>query len=393
MLFVELALIRWIGSNVIYLSFFTNFVLLGSFLGIGIGFLRAKARVDLFPWSPVALAFLIGFVRVFPVTVECASGQVIYFGCTPSGLPIWVTLPAVFAAVALTMATIRAGRRARLRRLRTAGGVPPRRSRQPRRHRRLHGALVPRRAAARVGRRRRDRADRAVEAVAAAAASRRDRGAAADARRGIVRAGRQLVAVLQDQHLSAERAHATEINVNGIPHQIIMPIAERRATEPLYFVPYRRLHHNPLRRVLIVGAGNGSDAAIALASGAKHVDGVEIDPRIYGLGRLMNPDRPYDDPRVPRRDRRRPRLPPALDAEVRPDSLRAARLARARLGTVVAPPRELSLHARSDAVRARASRARRRLRHVQLLPRGLAERSSRAHARSRSRTAIRRATT
>ena len=32
MLFVELALIRWVGSNVVYLSYFSNFVLLGSFL-------------------------------------------------------------------------------------------------------------------------------------------------------------------------------------------------------------------------------------------------------------------------------------------------------------------------------------------------------------------------
>ena len=48
MLFVELALIRWTGSNVLYLSYFSNFILLGSFLGIGIGFLRARARVDLF---------------------------------------------------------------------------------------------------------------------------------------------------------------------------------------------------------------------------------------------------------------------------------------------------------------------------------------------------------
>ena len=49
MLFVELALIRWSGALVIYLSYFSNFVLLGSFLGIGIGFLRARARVNLFP--------------------------------------------------------------------------------------------------------------------------------------------------------------------------------------------------------------------------------------------------------------------------------------------------------------------------------------------------------
>ena len=33
MLFLELALIRWLGSNVVHLSYFSNFVLLGSFLG------------------------------------------------------------------------------------------------------------------------------------------------------------------------------------------------------------------------------------------------------------------------------------------------------------------------------------------------------------------------
>ncbi len=35
MLFVELALIRWLGGNILYLSYFSNIVLLGSFLGIG----------------------------------------------------------------------------------------------------------------------------------------------------------------------------------------------------------------------------------------------------------------------------------------------------------------------------------------------------------------------
>ena len=58
MLFVELALIRWTGSNVVYLSYFSNFVLLGSFLGIGIGFLRSRSHSPLFPWAAPALAFL-----------------------------------------------------------------------------------------------------------------------------------------------------------------------------------------------------------------------------------------------------------------------------------------------------------------------------------------------
>src|SRR3954454_21591597 len=80
MLFVELALIRWTGSNIVYLSYFSNFVLLGSFLGIGLGFLRARARRDLFPGAAVALALLVLFVVVFPVEIRRAGGGVVYFG-------------------------------------------------------------------------------------------------------------------------------------------------------------------------------------------------------------------------------------------------------------------------------------------------------------------------
>ena len=43
MLFVELALIRWTAANDVRLADLTNFVLLASFLGIGIGFLRARS--------------------------------------------------------------------------------------------------------------------------------------------------------------------------------------------------------------------------------------------------------------------------------------------------------------------------------------------------------------
>src|SRR5690242_7360202 len=92
MLFVELALIRWLGSNVVYLSYFSNFVLLGSFLGIGVGFLRGKSRADLFPWAATALACLVVFVILFPVTIDRSGSQLIYFGGDASGLPIFVTL-------------------------------------------------------------------------------------------------------------------------------------------------------------------------------------------------------------------------------------------------------------------------------------------------------------
>jgi hypothetical protein len=50
MLFVELALIRWTSSNNLYLVHLTNFVLLASFLGIGLGFLRSRAGRDRSRW-------------------------------------------------------------------------------------------------------------------------------------------------------------------------------------------------------------------------------------------------------------------------------------------------------------------------------------------------------
>lgn len=51
-------------------------------------------------------------------------------------------------------------------------------------------------------------------------------------------------------------------------------------------------------RVLVIGAGAGNDAAAALRNGAAYVDAVEIDPLIYSLGKRLHPERPYDSPKV-----------------------------------------------------------------------------------------------
>ena len=42
LLFFELLCIRWIPAYVRYLSYFTNFILLASFLGMGVGILAAR---------------------------------------------------------------------------------------------------------------------------------------------------------------------------------------------------------------------------------------------------------------------------------------------------------------------------------------------------------------
>ena len=51
-------------------------------------------------------------------------------------------------------------------------------------------------------------------------------------------------------------------------------------------------------RVLVLGAGAGNDVAAALRNGAAHVDAVEIDPVIYGLGKKLHPEHPYDSDKV-----------------------------------------------------------------------------------------------
>jgi SAM-dependent methyltransferase len=63
-----------------------------------------------------------------------------------------------------------------------------------------------------------------------------------------------------------------------------------------YDVPFRFLLS--CDDVLIVGAGAGNDAAAALRNGAGEVTTVEIDPVIYFLGEKLHPERPYSSPRV-----------------------------------------------------------------------------------------------
>ncbi len=63
LLFVELFLIRWIPANVIYVGFFANIILIGSFLGIGVGIiLGRRASAPLLAPFPL-LFFLVDQAR------------------------------------------------------------------------------------------------------------------------------------------------------------------------------------------------------------------------------------------------------------------------------------------------------------------------------------------
>src|SRR3989304_9136790 len=61
-----------------------------------------------------------------------------------------------------------------------------------------------------------------------------------------------------------------------------------------YEIPYTFLKPSS---VLILGAGAGNEAVVALRNGVREVTAVEIDPVFAMLGREISPHRPFNDPR------------------------------------------------------------------------------------------------
>jgi SAM-dependent methyltransferase len=301
MLFLELALIRWTGSNVVHLSYLANFVLLGSFLGVGLGFLRARRPRDLTGWSPLVLAGLVAFVSLFPVTVDQRSADVLYFtSVSPGGPPPWLALPLVFVAVAAVMAGPGevVGRCFRL-----MPGLEAYRLD-------LVGSLAGIAAFTLVSFLRAPSVAWGVVVAAAYAALLWRQmplvsGAALAVVVGLLAVESAAPGVSWSPYYKVrtqDRADAggrtVSISVNGIPHQDIKPVDRLLADDPRYRLPYERLPDLRLDRVLVVGAGNGNDVAVALRQGAGAVDAVEIDPRLLEIGVERHVNRPYADPRV-----------------------------------------------------------------------------------------------
>src|SRR5579864_5150401 len=113
-LFLEVALIRWMPAYIRLLAYFSNFILLASFLGIGIGCLVAPARTRLFGWFPLLQFAVVAVVYFFRLEVTIPSSTDIFFS---SGSPqkvvtvestyllpvLFVVVGALFAAVAQRM--------------------------------------------------------------------------------------------------------------------------------------------------------------------------------------------------------------------------------------------------------------------------------------------------
>ncbi|HST66677.1 MAG TPA: hypothetical protein VLM05_15935 [Mycobacteriales bacterium] len=296
MLFVELALIRWTAANDIFLTHLTNFVLLASFLGIGIGFLLAHSERDLFPLGAPALAVLVGFLLAFPVqTVEVERGWVPGGALGMPALPRWLSLSTVFLLTVLVLACLgqEVGRTFgrfealeayRLDVLGSLAGIvlfaavsfvrlPP------------LGWAVPVAAAfvLLLGPRL-----RVVPAVGVTLV--------------VLLLGAQ--SLLGGYYWSpyykiravTSADGSVKVDVNSTPHQTAHDLRQLDQDDPFYRYPYT--YAGARDDVLIIGAGTGNDVAVALDEGAKRVDAVEIDPELQRIGKDRHPERPYADPRV-----------------------------------------------------------------------------------------------
>ncbi|MGV1003833.1 MAG: spermidine synthase [Candidatus Nanopelagicales bacterium] len=330
MLFTELALIRWLGANVLHLSYFSNIVLLGSFLGIGLGFLRTKPDARP-PWYFVPMmGLLIVLVLVVPLGVDRTNSDLIFFtSLTTHGPPAWVVLPIVFVVTAavlygpgyLTGQCFFGLPRLSAYRYDLIGSITgitaftllsflgspsvvwgivfsalslallwP----SPR------AAADVRQAGAGV--------DRAAPRSQAAAIPRLALGLAALG--AVVAVGGLTYESVQPNvrwspyykiETSTQQTtigEFTTILANGVPHQAVTDVNARIKFEPFYTIPYERSLREEPGKVLIVGAGTGTDVALALLKGATSVDAVEIDPEILNLGKTINPNKPFSDPRV-----------------------------------------------------------------------------------------------
>jgi SAM-dependent methyltransferase len=300
-LYAELLCIRWMPAHVRFLSYFTNFILLASFLGLGVGILSARRRLPLGPRTfPLILLFAAILIAATRFELHIGSVGVLYYGAGESGTAPpenALVLPAAFLVVSLLFVCI--GRPLGI----LLGQVTP-----PLRAYALDiggslagisaffllswfeqppavwfvGLLLITLLLAGPG-----WLDRAYMVVPLAIA-------------GIIAWNIGFNYWWSPYYkIGLERSdngHGWALNVNESGHQSMMPSDEK---EPFYRSPYELFGAGQFQRALIIGAGSGSDTAIGLKYGqVGHIDAVEIDPVIARLGRDNHPEQPFSDPRV-----------------------------------------------------------------------------------------------
>jgi SAM-dependent methyltransferase len=323
-LFLELACIRWFPAHVLFLTFFTNIVLLASFLGMSLGCLAANHRRNYLTWTPIVLAFTLAAAFIVEeqrhrmgVNVgNQTSPQMIFFGAEYASndvalfvVPIEVIGAFFFVAIALVFVgpgqvlgrALRAvPDRIRAYTLNIAGSLAGITLFALCSWLQLSPLWWFGFAALLISYWLFDQARlRTISQVAALVLIVM---VAFHTTGHYVPRATQVAEHFWSPYYRIDYMHsgraARSITVNLIGHQNMV---SRTTPVPAYALPHllnRDAGGRPFENVLIIGAGSGNDVSRALQWGATHIDAVEIDPVINRLGRQDHPDRPFSDPRV-----------------------------------------------------------------------------------------------
>jgi spermidine synthase len=296
-LFLEIALIRWMPAYVRLLAYFSNFILLATFLGAGLGCLLAARRRNLFVWFPTILLIVVVAVDRLRLEVAVPSTTNIYFssGTAASVVAVESTLllPLLFVIVAALFTAVaqRMGRDLAAR--------PPLKAYALNLAGSLSGVAV---FAVLSWLQQPPTVWFAIASCAALPFVFEGRRAVSALNAALLVVTVVVVHAMAGGSLWSpyyritvfDDGADTVVEVNNIFHQSMAPVEKK---EYFYQWPYQ-VFGDTFEDVLILGAGTGTDVAAALRHGARHVDAVEIDPVILALGRERHPDRPYSDPRV-----------------------------------------------------------------------------------------------
>src|SRR6266700_2180968 len=296
MLFFELLCIRWVPSYVRYLSYFNNFILLASFLGIGLGMLTARRQRFWYPPFPLLVLLMVIIVGLNRFELHITTTDVIYYvpGADQNGsTENFYVLPLIFGMI--TLCFIPLGRSlgqlfSQVKPL-TAYTFD------------IIGSLIGIASFSIIAflsfpplvwfallsvpimllSSRKTIAFIAVTFfVSVIITWQLGRGAYWSPYYKIVLYPTQPAGYIVDVN-----------NAGG--HQAMIPWQNK---EPFYKLVYKLFPGNTFHHALILGAGTGSDVDIALHNGGQSITAVEIDPTILQLGVRLNPDHPYSDPRV-----------------------------------------------------------------------------------------------
>ena len=295
MLFFELLCIRWIPSYVRYLSYFNNFILMASFLGIGLGMLAARRQRFWFPPFPLLVLVLAIVVALNRFDLHINSTQVLYYGAPEAqsaGAENFIVLPIIFGLVAACFIPLARSFGQLFTQVRplTAYTFD------------IIGSLV------------------GIACFSAMAyfslpplawfATLALLVLLLSSRQTVLQAAVVLLASLVIAGQLQQGAYWSPyykillrpaapsgyiVDVNNVGHQSMIPWQYK---EPFYRRVYQLFPGHSFHHALILGAGSGSDVSTALAYGVQSITAVEIDPTIQRLGVRYHPDHPYNDSRV-----------------------------------------------------------------------------------------------